>query len=82
MFLTGGGGTIEAVQAVLDGKWTNDFLNFPVSMGEAALEQAVNSLQGKDVKTVVDADSIVDLGPIVTKSDLEAAPDYTGEWNG
>ncbi|WP_427870965.1 sugar ABC transporter substrate-binding protein [Leucobacter luti] len=82
VFLTGGGGTKEAVQAVRDGKWTNDFLNFPVSMGEAALEQAVNSLQGKDVKTVVDADSIVDLGPIVTKSDLEAAPDYTGEWNG
>lgn len=82
VFLTGGGGTEEAVQAVLDGTWTNDFLNFPVSMGEAALEQLVNSLRGEEVQTVVDADSLVDLGPIVTKEDLEAAPDFTGEWNG
>ncbi len=82
VFLTGGGGTTEAVQAVRDGKWTNDFLNFPVSMGEAALEQAVNALRGEEVEPVVDADSLVDLGPIATKEDLDAAPDFTGEWNG
>lgn len=82
VFLTGGGGTQEAVEAVLDGTWTNDFLNFPVSMGEAALEQLVNSLRGEEVQTVVDADSLVDLGPIATREDLEANPDFTGEWNG
>lgn len=82
VFLTGGGGTTEAVQAVRDGKWTNDFLNFPVSMGEAALEQVINSLRGETVQTVVDADTLVDLGPIVTREDLEDTPDYTGEWNG
>ena len=82
VFLTGGGGTVEAVQAVRDGIWTNDFLNFPVSMGSAALEQAVNALRGETVESVIDADSIVDMGPIVTREDLEAAPDYTGEWNG
>ncbi|WP_449276971.1 sugar ABC transporter substrate-binding protein [Leucobacter sp. GX24907] len=81
VFLTGGGGTTEAVQAVIDGTWTNDFLNFPVSMGEASLEQLVNSLRGEEVETVVDADSLVDLGPIATKEDLEAS-DFTGEWNG
>lgn len=82
IFLTGGGGTTEAVQAVRDGKWTNDFLNFPVSMGAAALEQTMNALLGNEVQTVVDADSIVDLGPIVDKAALEEASDFTGEWNG
>ena len=81
VFLTGGGGTIEAVQAVLDGKWTNDFLNFPVSMGESALEQIMNSILGKDVAPVVDADSLVDVGPIADRSVLEAAA-FTGQWNG
>jgi ribose transport system substrate-binding protein len=82
VFLTGGGGTEEAVKAVKEGKWTNDFLNFPVTMGKAATEQTLNSLRGKKVKKVVDADSIVDFGPIVTKKDLDAKPEWTGEWNG
>ncbi len=82
IFLTGGGGTVEAVQAVRDGKWTNDYLNFPVSMGEAAIEQMVNSLRGETVTAVVDADSLIDLGPIATKADLDAAPDFIGQWNG
>ena len=82
IFLTGGGGTTEAVKAVRAGKWTNAFLHFPVSMGAAAIEQMFNSLQGDAVQAVVDADSLVKLGPIATKADLDAAPDFTGEWNG
>lgn len=82
VFLTGGGGTIEAVQAVRDGQWTNNFLNFPVSMGEAALEQVMNSILGNDVQDVVDADSLVPLGPIVDRQALEEAADFTGQWNG
>ena len=82
IFLTGGGGTTEAVKAVREGKWTNDYLSYPVSMGEAALEQLINKLRGEKVEAVVDADTLVDLPPMVTKEDLEAAPDFTGEWNG
>lgn len=82
VFLTGGGGTTEAVKAVRDGEWTNDYLNFPVSMGKAALAQLVNKLRGDKVQAVVDADTLVKLGPIATKKDLDAAPDFTGEWNG
>lgn len=82
VFLTGGGGTKEAIQAVRDGKWTNNFVNFPVSMGKAALEQIINSLRGEKVQTVVDADTLVDVGPIVTKEDLAKVPDFVGEWNG
>ncbi len=82
IFLTGGGGTTEAVKAVRDGKWTNDYLNYPVSMGEAALEQLVNKLRGEKVTAVVDADSLIKLPPMATKQDLDAMPDFTGEWNG
>ncbi|PRB06381.1 sugar ABC transporter substrate-binding protein [Microbacterium sp. MYb64] len=82
IFLTGGGGTTEAVKAVRDGKWTNDYLNYPVSMGKAALEQLVNKLRGEKVQSVVDADTLVKIGPMATKKDLDAVPDFTGEWNG
>lgn len=82
VFLTGGGGTEEAVQAVRDGKWTNAYLNYPVSMGEAALEQLINKLRGEKVQTVVDADTLVDIPSIATKEDLDAVPEFTGEWNG
>lgn len=82
LFLSGGGGTTEAVQAVLDGTWTNDFVNVPASMGEEALQQVINSLRGETVETVVDADELVGFGPIATKEDFEANPEFTGEWNG
>ncbi|WP_197025032.1 sugar ABC transporter substrate-binding protein [Arthrobacter sp. UNC362MFTsu5.1] len=82
VFLTGGGGTKEAVKAVRDGLWTSDYLNFPVSMGAAAIEQLSNAINGKDVKAVVDADTLGPIDPYAYKEDLDKAPDFTGEWNG
>lgn len=82
VFLTGGGGTEEAVQAVLDGTWTNSYVNVPASMGEEALQQLINQLRGEAVETAVDADSLAGFGPIATKEDFEAHPEFTGEWNG
>ena len=82
VFLTGGGGTVESVEAVRAGKWTNAFLNFPVTMGEAALEQVMNAILGEDVAPVVDADTLLPLGPIADQQALEEAADFTGQWNG
>lgn len=82
IFLTGGGGTVEAVDAVRAGTWTNTYLNFPVSMGAAALEQVMNAILGKEVTAEVDADALLELSPIATKEILEANPDFTGQWNG
>ena len=82
VFLTGAGGTKDAVKAVRDGVWTSDYLNFPVSMGAAAMEQLSNAINGKDVKAVVDADTLGPLAPYAYKEDLHKAPDFTGEWNG
>lgn len=82
VFLTGGGGTKEAVAAVREGKWTASFLHYPVSMGSAALEELINHLRGESVATVVDADSLGEFSPFVTKEELDQHPDFTGEWNG
>ncbi len=82
MYVTGGGGTTEAVQAVRSGEWKEAYLNFPVSMGEAALEQVMNALTGKPVTAVVDADNIGPLAPFATKADLDAKPDFLGQWSG
>jgi ribose transport system substrate-binding protein len=82
IFLTGGGGTEDAIKAVRNGDWTSDYVNFPVSMGAAAMEQLNNALAGKSVTAVVDADTVGPIDPFVYKEDLEKAADFTGEWNG
>lgn len=82
VYLTGGGGTKEAVKAVREGRWTNDFLNYPVTAGEQATVQVVNQLLGEDVEEEIDIDALGDFDPLVNKQDLEKHPDFTGEWNG
>jgi len=82
IFLTGGGGTTEAVKAVREGKWTNDYLNYPVSMGEAALEQLINKLRGEKVEAVVHWGTAGGPPPRVTNEDLEGGAHFTRGWNG
>jgi ribose transport system substrate-binding protein len=82
VYLTGGGGTKEAVAAVRAGEWAADYLNFPKSMGVAALEQVTNALDGKPVQAVVDADKLGPLDPFVDKAALDAKPEFMGEWSG
>lgn len=82
IYLTGGGGTIEAIQAVRDGKWAADYVNFPVSMGEAALQQAVNAVTGQPVTSVIDADTLGPVPPFVDKEILADYPDFLGQWAG
>jgi len=82
VFLTGAGGTEDGIQAVLDGKWTNVYLNFPYSAGKAALDQAINALRGETVEPVVDSDSLGGIGPLADKAVLDENPDFKGEWNG
>jgi ribose transport system substrate-binding protein len=82
VYLTGAGGTKEAVQAVRDGIWKADYLNFPVTQGEQALEQLVNALEKKPVTTVVDSDKQGPLDPFVDQQTLEQHSDFTGQWSG
>lgn len=82
IFLTGGGGTKDAVKAVRDGIWKEDYVNFPVSMGSAAMEQLYNAITGKKVKPVVNSDELGKTEAYATKETLDATPDFTGEWAG
>jgi ribose transport system substrate-binding protein len=82
VYLTGAGGTKEAIKAVRDGVWKADYVNFPVTQGEQALEQLVNALEDKPVKTVVDSDKEAPFDPFVDKQALEEQPDFTGQWSG
>lgn len=82
VYLTGGGGTTESIQNVRDGIWKADYVNFPVSMGAAAMEQLYNALTGADVESYVNADEVGEIEPYATKETLEETPDYVGEWEG
>lgn len=82
VYLTGAGGTKEAIAAVRDGTWKADYVNFPVTQGEQALEQLVNSLEKKEVQTVVDSDKEAPFDPFVDKQSLEEQKDFTGQWSG
>jgi ribose transport system substrate-binding protein len=82
VYLTGAGGTKEAIKAVRDGLWKANYVNFPVTQGEQALEQLVNALEKKPVKTVVDSDKEAPFDPFVDKQALDEVPEFTGQWSG
>ena len=82
IYLTGFGGTTDAVKAVRDGIWKSTYLNFPVSMGSAAIEQLNNAITEKPVKSVINMLDIGGIDPYATKESLSKTPDFKGEWNG
>lgn len=82
VYLTGGGGTKAAVAAVRAGTWKADYVNFPVSMGAAAMEQLYNALTGKKVTPVVNADKVGATEPFANKETLDKTPGFLGEWAG
>ncbi|MBA2811405.1 sugar ABC transporter substrate-binding protein [Streptomyces sp. KM273126] len=82
VYLTGAGGTKDAVAAVRSGAWKAAYINFPLSMGKAAMEQLIKAMDGGTPKAVVDSDGIGGVEPYATKETLARTPDFTGEWNG
>ncbi|MFJ8788636.1 sugar ABC transporter substrate-binding protein [Streptomyces sp. NPDC102462] len=82
IYLTGAGGTKDAVAAVRAGTWKAAYVNFPVSMGKAAMEQLIKAMDGGTAKAVVNADDVGATEPYATKETLSKTPDFTGEWNG
>ena len=59
-YLTGTGGTDEAVEGIRSGAWKSTYAAFPVQRGAAALTQILNALNGEPVEAVVDADMLGD----------------------
>lgn len=80
VYITGGGGTSEAVENVQDGTWKGAYLNFPVSMGEAAMEQLLLSFAGEETELYIDADEVGQIAPHTTEDTID--PAYEAEWNG
>lgn len=80
MLVIGGGASEIGIKAIRDGRWTASIAFFPVTMGEYALQALADAFAGKQVNPVVDSDKIGPLPALVTKAELDAHPDFKGEW--
>ena len=82
MFLIGGGATQEAVDAIRAGRWDATYANYPKTMGAEATKLLLAELAGEEHEAVVNMDTFLEIGPIVTTQDLIDNPDFVGEWQG
>lgn len=82
IYLIGGGLNQIATDAIRAGQWDASLAQFPVSMGEAALNAMISSLNGEDVPTWIDESKLGTSPAIVTKEWLDENPDFTAEWQG
>jgi ribose transport system substrate-binding protein len=80
MLVIGGGASEIGIKAIRDGRWTASIAFFPVTMGEYALQALADAFAGKQINPVVDSDKIGPLPTLVTKAELDAHPDFKGEW--
>lgn len=82
IYLIGGGLNQIATDAIRGGQWDASLAQFPVSMGAAALDAMVSSLNGEEVPTWIDESTLGTSPAVVTKSWLDENPDFTAEWQG
>lgn len=80
LYLSGGGASSIAVEAIREGRWDATLAHFPVTMGKLALEAVVKKLKGEDVAVAVDMDKVGPLPALITKAVLDQHPDFKGEW--
>lgn len=81
-YLTGTGGTEEAIEGIRAGAWKSTYAAFPVQRGAAALTQILNALNGEPVEAVVDADTLGDVPAWITSDVLKANPEFKSDWKG
>lgn len=82
IFITGAGATEAGVAAVRSGEWTNDFANYPVSEGSAAVDVLQKFYAGNTTPVAIDSSSFEPFSPLLTKDILDANPSFTGQWKG
>jgi ribose transport system substrate-binding protein len=80
MLVIGGGASQAGIKAIREGRWTASIAFFPVTMGEYSVQALADAFDGKKVDPVVDSDKIGPLPALVTKAELDAHPDFKGEW--
>jgi ribose transport system substrate-binding protein len=80
MLVIGGGASEIGIKAIREGRWTATIAFFPVTMGEYSVQALADAFAGKKVNPVVDSDKIGPLPALVTRAELDAHPDFKGEW--
>jgi ribose transport system substrate-binding protein len=80
MLIIGGGASEIGIKAIREGRWTATIAFFPVTMGEYSVQALADAFAGKNVNPVIDSDKIGPLPALVTKAELNAHPDFKGEW--
>ncbi|MCX5514701.1 sugar ABC transporter substrate-binding protein [Kaistia algarum] len=82
LYLIGGGANQIAIDAIKAGRWDATLAQLPMSEGEYALNGVVDALEGKPTPAFTDEMSLGTVPPIITKSVLDAHPEYKPEWQG
>lgn len=82
VYMIGGGLNQITVDAIRAGKVSATLAEFPHSMGKAALEAVVTTLEGGTAPTWIDPTELGETPVIVTKEWLDANPDFKAEWQG
>ncbi|WEK03380.1 MAG: sugar ABC transporter substrate-binding protein [Candidatus Devosia phytovorans] len=82
VYMIGGGLNQITIDAIRAGKVAATLAEVPHSMGEAALEAVVTTLEGGTAPTWIDPFELSTTPVIVTKEWLDANPDFVGEWQG
>ena len=80
MLVIGGGASEIGIKAIREGRWTATIAFFPVTMGKYSVQALADAFAGKKVNPVVDSDKIGPLPALVTRAELDAHPDFNGEW--
>ncbi len=80
LYLTGGGAAAIAIDAIREGRWDATLAYFPKTMGELAMEQIANAIEGKPVTNAINMDVSGPLEAMIDKAVLDANPDFGGEW--
>jgi ribose transport system substrate-binding protein len=82
LYLSGGGASQIAIEAIRAGRWKATLAFFPVSMGRYAMDAIDGALDGKKVDAIIDSDKIGPVPAMIDKKVLDAHPDFKGEWQG
>ncbi|PHP66945.1 hypothetical protein CSC94_10320 [Zhengella mangrovi] len=80
LYLSGGGAAAIAITAIREGRWDSTLAYFPKTMGELAMEQIANAIEGKPVTQAINMDEAGPLDAMIDAEVLKAHPDFVGEW--
>jgi ribose transport system substrate-binding protein len=82
IYMSGGGASQIAIDAIREGRWDVTLAYFPNSMGRLALEAVIAELNGEPHEVAIDMDKFGPVPTLINKEVLDANPEFEGEWEG